>query len=244
MTDNMNNQAENQAENNNNDSVLDSLKDAGEAFLVAGGRLGDVVGDFTKRFKEERTAEQPVGAHMMADEVDANDTLVQQMKAAVSRARDSFKEASSKDEYKNASVAFAGDAEGIVRDLAGSVNRAARGTKDTAQADEARTALNDAVSQVREGFDKAVSQVRDRAASSNNAEAKTESEGFINDARGFLDNMINRISDALNRDDADDIKDAANSNAEQAHAEKPAEVIDGEVVNIDDDSDTSKGDSI
>ncbi|WP_018297884.1 CGLAU_01105 family protein [Corynebacterium lubricantis] len=192
-----------------------SLKGIGEALVNAGGRLGDVVGDFTDRFK----ADSPEG-----------NGLGDQVKQAVARARTSFSEASDADQYKRASASFAGDAESIFRDLAGSVSRAAQGTKDSAELGAARESLNSAMDQIRQAFDQSVGQIRERTEKSGTDQDKKESEGFINDMRGRLEGMISRVNEGL--DNAkDSTKDSANTDA--------PDIIDGEVVTeSDSESDT------
>lgn len=189
--------------NQNNDSLKDSLKEAGEALLNAGGRLGDVLSEFTTRFKDDRDPATPAGRTNAAGLPEDNETLVDQIKQAAARARASFSEASNADQYKTATASFAGDAENIFRDIAGSVSRAAQGTKDSAEVEDARASFNEAIGQVRETFEQGVRQVRER----NNAAGDQESEGFIAEMRERLEGLIARASESVNQktDEAADI---------------------------------------
>ncbi|MHA2787941.1 CGLAU_01105 family protein [Corynebacterium sp. S7] len=208
--------------NKNNDSVRDSLKGVGEALLNAGGRLGDAVGDFSERFKADRTDSSKEG-----------NALAEQVKQAVARARTSFGEAKDAEQYKRAGASFAGDAENIFRDISGSFTRAAQGAKDSEDAGAARESLNSAMDQIRQTFDQSVSQIRERTAKSGSEQDKQESEGFINEMRGRLEDLMSRVNDGL---------DKAQDKAQDSTKNTAADIIDGEVVS-ESDTDTPKNPS-
>lgn len=218
--------------NQNSESLGESLKGAGEALVAAGASLGDMVGDFTRRFKADREADTPAGAHAASSPLDDDDTVLDQVKHVVSRAREAFGQASNADEYKQASASFAGDAEHIFRDLAGSVSRAAQGAKDSDRADEARSAFDDAIAQVRATFDQAVGQVRERANSAGDDATKAESEGVIADMRNRMEGLINRVSEGFSNGNDQGSDQAADG----------ADIIDGEVVDTDDNTANPKDD--
>ncbi|SES27017.1 CGLAU_01105 family protein [Corynebacterium cystitidis] len=151
-----------------------------------------------------------------------DDSVLDQVKDAVSRARESFGQAS---------ATFAGDAENIVRDLAGSVSRAAQGAKDSNRVDEL-------ITQVRSAFDQAVDQVRERANSTGDDSTKAESEGIIADMRTRLEGLIGRVSDGFS--DGHSAAGAAGAASRDADgvADEAADIIDGEVVDTHDTPDT------
>lgn len=191
----------------NNQSLMDSLRSAGEAWLTAGSALGGVVSHFTRSFRDDRTAQEPQGAHALGDVADAHDTLGEQLKAAVDNARASFSSADNDRDFRAAASSFAADAEGIFRDLAGSVARAGDATVNSARADEAKGALRDAVAEVSDAFNAAVAGVRNR-----DGEPGIDAEGAVNDLRARLDGFIAKVTDQVSGSGTQD------------------DIVDGEVV--------------
>ncbi|WP_257162054.1 CGLAU_01105 family protein [Corynebacterium cystitidis] len=168
-----------------------------------------------------------------------DDSVLDQVKDAVSRARESFGQASNAEEFKQASATFAGDAENIVRDLAGSVSRAAQGAKDSNRVDEL-------ITQVRSAFDQAVDQVRERATSTGDDSTKAQSEGIIADMRTRLEGLIGRVSDGFSDGhSAAGAAGAAGAASRDADgvADEAADIIDGEVVDTHDTANSPKEDS-
>ncbi|QPK83449.1 hypothetical protein G7Y29_01100 [Corynebacterium qintianiae] len=203
-------------------SIMDSLRGAGEAWLAAGSALGNAVGAFAANFREERAADRPAGAHSLAGEgADAQDTLGQQLRAAVDNARGAFNSADNDRDFRAAASSFATDAEGIFRDIAGSVSRAGGATAGSGEAEEVKAAFGNAVNEVRETFSQAVSGVRNRA-----EESDIDAEGTVTDLRDRLDSLIAKLSEQVN-----------GRNEESADS---ADIIDGEVVR---DTDQNSGNS-
>lgn len=201
-------------ENSHNDNN-DSRKGVFEALLSAGGQIGDVASDFASRFKADRVNPEE-GKHALQSE---NTPIGDQVKQAVAKARDSFKDADDNEQRKSAGASFLGDAESIIKDLAGSASRAAQGTKDS----EATQELREKLSQVRQGFDDSVSQIRERAAKSGDEQEKQDSEGFIEEMRGRLDGLINKVGDSFSNGKEDG----------EVVSEPAPDIIEGEVVEDD-----------
>lgn len=200
----------------NNGSLMDSLKSAGEAWLLAGSALSNVVGHFAHNFREDRGAEAPQGAHALGGAAD-NETLGTQFKAAVENARASFSSADNDRDFRAAASSFATDAEGILRDLTGSLSRAGDATVNSPQTEDAKAAFSDALSEVREAFNQAVAGVRNRA-----EESDIDAEGTVNDLRSRLEGMIGKVSEQFNA--------AGGSTPRDGRGDRDANIVDGEVV--------------
>ncbi|GAB2502178.1 hypothetical protein CATRI_01460 [Corynebacterium atrinae] len=189
-----------------NNSLLDNLREPFQAWVTAGSRLGDVVSDFADRFKEDR------------EKADVDDS-VGRFKAASQEAREGLSAASSTEDYKKVTAAFAGRAEEILRDVAASTRRVAEDTKDSAAVADAKAAFGSAVSSVKESFDDAVAKARSRR------DSDADEESILDDLRSRLDDLIGRAK-------------AAAPESESAPAEEDAAappMIDGEVVDTDPD---------
>ncbi|MEX3504115.1 CGLAU_01105 family protein [Corynebacterium sp. LK2510] len=194
-------------------SLMDNLKSIGEAWLAAGWSLGGVASHFVDNLREER------GSAAEGEEASANDSVAQQLKAAVDRARSEFSSADNDRDFRSAASSFASDAEGIFRSLAGPLTRAGDATLNSGQTDDAKNAFADAVAEVRETFNQAVAGIRNRA-----EEADVDAEGAVNDLRSRLEGLISKVTDQLGQSGQDaESEDAAD-----------AEVVDGEVVSKDD----------
>lgn len=117
------------------DSLLDSLR-------AAGSSLGGIVGEFTQAYKKDReNSTEETGSHALHDPVEEKDTTAAQIRAAGAHARQTFREGSGLGAVKDAAGTFAGHAESIARDVAGSVVAAADATRESGRVDEVGGAL-------------------------------------------------------------------------------------------------------
>lgn len=208
-----------------NRSMLDNLREPFQAWLSAGSRLGDVVSDFAGRFREDREkAEFSSGAHAQPSPVTEEDSTTGRFKAAAQEAREGLSAAKSADDYKRVSAVFAGHAEEIIRDLAGSARRAADQTKGSESAEDARNAFDRAVAAVRETFDETVEQARARRAVSG---TEQDEQSFIDELRGRLDDLISRAGALAGREEKARYTPTAPSST--GEGEVP-HMIDGEVI--------------
>ncbi|WP_027004216.1 CGLAU_01105 family protein [Corynebacterium halotolerans] len=180
------------------DSLLDNLREPFQAWLNAGSRLGDVVSDFADRFRDDReTSDNGSGAHARRSAVDGEETTLGRFRAASREAREKLSGARSTEELKSATSSFAGHAEDIIRDVAGSARRAADETRHSSSVDEAKDAFSRAVGSVRESFDETVEAVRARRAESGSGgsgDTGDDADGLIADLRQRLDDLIDRAS--------------------------------------------------
>lgn len=218
--------------NDPKNSLLDNLREPFQAWVAAGSRLGDVVTDFTGRFREEREDnEVATGAHAKPSPIEDEDTLLGRFKVASQEARAGFSDADSADDYKTVSATFAGRAEEIIRDLADSARRAADETKDSDTVEDAKEAFNSAVASVRGTFDETVAQVRAR---SNRADADNE-DSVIDDLRSRLDDLIKRARTATDQVvGAADTGHATQTSQPSTTTDGPIpHMIDGEVISVD-----------
>ena len=199
-------------------SLMDSLKTAGEAWLLAGSALSGVVSHFATNFREDRGTDAPQGAHALGDVADQNSTLGQQFKAAIENARASFSSADNDRDFRAAASSFATDAEGILRDLTGSLSRAGDATAKSPQTEDAKEAFADAISEVRDAFNQAVAGVRNRA-----EESDIDAEGTVNDLRSRLEGMIGKVTEQFN----------GQASGAAGSATATADIVDGEVVSDD-----------
>jgi len=219
---------------NNNNSLLDNLREPFQAWVAAGARLGDVVSDFAERYRADRErTDLAGGAHAAASPLAGEESTADRFKAAASEARTGLSGAQSTEDYKNVSLAFASRAEDIIRDIAGSVRRAAGETKSSESASEARSAFNNATASVRATFDETVEQARARRAAAGTADTEGE-QSFIDDLRRRLDDLITRAGDALNKEEQAPTAPSTNGDGEVPH------MIDGEVVSSEDVPDPKK----
>lgn len=204
---------------NNDGDNNDSVRGPFQAWLNAGSALGDIVGDFAGRFQEDRKHDEPEhGEHALRDPVDDQETVLGKFRAATTEAREAFKQAEGTEELKSASAQFGGRAEGIFRDVAGSVTRAADGTKDSTSVGEARAAFSDAVASVRTSYDEAVEKLR-----SDNTDGSSDSDNStIDNLRGYLDDLVGRARTAVGGNGASENTDA--------DSDEKADIIEGEVV--------------
>lgn len=241
MTEHTGNSAnQNNSSNNGEESIRNTLKGAGEASLNAWSRLGDLASEFGRNFRADRDADISGGAHA-ADTEDLTDDHAgfgDQFKAAIANARQAYEGAENDRDFRAATASLAGDAESIFRDFAGSVTRAADTARESDEADKMKSAFRDAADEVRESFNIAVNQVRNRGGeagaedtannTANNtangtASGTSSAEDTIADMRSRLDDMINRLGSVFASD-------------EPAPTDTPAErdtasdIIDGEVV--------------
>lgn len=212
----------------NDDTILSALKGAGEVSLAAFSRLGDLAGEFGKNFRADRdaAADTPSGAHASPDDkiVDDHAGLADQLKAAVANARQAYQGAENDRDFGAATSSFAGDVESIFRDFAGSVTRAADSARESDEAEKAKAAFGDAVTEVRETFNAAVSQVRNRADNSD-----VDVEGTVNDMRARLDEVVNRVAATFGNGNGKDAGVSESAKAESDNADA-ADIIDGDVV--------------
>lgn len=173
-------------------SLLENLREPFQAWVSAGSRLGDVVSDFAGRFREDREkGDVSHGAHAMHSPVEGEETTASRFRAAAQEARAGLSDAKSTEDYKSVSVTFAGRAEEIIRDLAGSARRAADQTKESGAAEDAKSAFDRAVASVRATFDETVEQSRARRTGTGTGDEQHE-QSFIDELRGRLDDLISR----------------------------------------------------
>lgn len=240
------NNANNSNNSNNSDSFMETLRGAGEASLNAWSRLGDLAGEFSRNFRADRSASVDTGAHHANGEDLTDDHIgfADQLKAAVTNARKAYQSAKDDNAFRAATASFAGDAESIFRDFAGSVTRAADTARESTEANQTKQAFSAAVDEVRETFNTAISQVRKGASNSDG-----DVEGTVADLRTRLEDMISRVSGAFDgaanfteRTSTETTKGAATGSATEAAKESSGEpgIVDGEVVGddvIEDDTD-------
>lgn len=173
------------------DSLLDNLREPFQAWLNAGSRLGDVVSDFADRFRDDReSSDRGSGAHALHSTVDEQETTLGRFRAATHEAREKLGGARSADDLKAATSSFAGHAEDIIRDVAGSARRAAGETRSSNSVEEAKEAFSRAVSSVRSSFDETVEAVRSRRAEGGSD--TEDADSLIADLRRRLDDLIER----------------------------------------------------
>lgn len=214
------------------DSFLDGLKETGQAWLSAGGRLGDVVSDFTTRFRDSDGQDKPAGAHAKHDPVSAEKSTGARFKAASRAATERLNQARNADDLKAATSGFAGHAEDIIRDVTANLRRAATETRGGESAEEARTAFSNAIGSVRDSFDEAVAAVQSRRRElGQNADGEEESS-MVADLRARLDDLINRAG-SITRGGS-----AAEQTADGEKMPDP-DIIDGEVISEDTENSTS-----
>lgn len=206
-------------------SLMDNLREPLKAWVAAGSRLGDVVSDFAGRFREDREkTDESYGAHAKPGPVEGEETAASRFKAAAQEARVGLSSAKSTEDYKTVSVAFAGRAEEIIRDLAGSARRAAEQTKDSPVADDAKNAFDRAIASVRATFDETVEQARVRRAEP--GDEKRE-QSFVDELRGRLDDLISRAGSVTGQPE----KEASAPTAPSTTGEgEVTHMIDGEVI--------------
>lgn len=213
------------------DSLLDNLREPFHAWLSAGSRLGDVVSDFADRFRDDREAgDHAAGAHAQRSAVDEEANTLGRFRAASQEAREKFSGARSADDLRAATSSFAGHAEDIIRDVAGSARRAVGETRSSSSVDEAKEAFSQAVSSVRSSFDETVEAVRERRGTSDSGPGSAdhdEAEGLIADLRQRLDDLIERAS----------FIGGGEVNASTTGPAGDPDIIDGEVV-VSDESAT------
>ncbi len=127
---------------------------------AAGSSLGGLVGEFTEAYRRDRegSAHEP-GTHALHDPVDEKDTTVGQIRAAGADARRTFQEGSGFGAVKDAAGTFAGHAEGIVRDVAGSVVAAADATRGSGKLGDVGGALG----RIRDSVEGTLGRVRGRS---------------------------------------------------------------------------------
>lgn len=205
------------------DSFRSHLRDAGQAWVNAGARLGDVVSDFAGRFRDGSAAEPASGAHAKPDPVSEERTTAGRFRVAAGQASDRLRNIRGTDDLKNTTSDFAGHAEDIIRDVAGNVRQAASGTRDSGAATDARAALSDAVASVRDSFDEAVEAVQERRrqAGENNPDA----DSMIADLRARLDDLIERAG-SLSRDEG-------TPSTTNAGSGQDPDIIEGELISED-----------
>lgn len=205
------------------DSVFDNLREPFQAWLNAGSRLGDVVSDFADRFRDDReNGDREAGAHARHSAVNEEESTLGRFRAATKEAREKLTDAKGADGLKEATSDFAGHAEDIIRDVAGSVRRAAGGTKDSDAVEEARTAFSAAVSSVRASFDETVEGLRQRRGSQDE-----DADSMIADLRRRLDDLIARAGTI----GAGDEKDTSATLATDPDVDP--DIIEGEVLSED-----------
>lgn len=208
---------------NNKDSFLDNLREAGQAWVDAGSRLGDVVSDFAGRFKDGTGAEHSSGAHAKPDPVTEEKSTTGRFRAAAREASDRLGSVRNTDDLKHATGNFAAHAEDIIRDVAGNVRRAASETRDSDAATEARSALSTAIGSVRDSFDEAVDSVQERRRNTGDTSAGADS--MIADLRARLDDLISRAGSLARNDDEPAAADAGSGT--------DPDIIDGELISED-----------
>lgn len=202
------------------DSLLDNLKEAGQAWVAAGSRLGDVVSDFAGRFRDTPEEERSAGAHAKPDPVTDQPTTAGRFKSAAAEASERLGSVRSTDDLRTATSNFAGHAEDIIRDVAGNARRAAGETRDSESAAEARTAFSTAISSVRDSFDDAVNAVQDRRRKA--GEDSPDADSLIADLRSRLDDLISRAGTLSSND--------TTPSSANAGSEPDPDIIDGELI--------------
>lgn len=205
------------------DSLLDNLKEAGQAWVTAGSRLGDVVSDFAGRFRDNPEEERATGAHAKPDPVSDQATTAGRFKSAAAEASERLGDVRNTDDLKKATSNFAGHAEDIIRDVAGNARRAAGETRGSESAAEARTAFSTAISSVRDSFDDAVNAVQERRKKA--GENSPDADSMIADLRSRLDDLISRAGTLSSDDTTPDSADAG--------SEPDPDIIDGELISED-----------
>ena len=146
----------NEEQDKHEDSLLDSVK-------AAGSSLGGLFGEFTGAYRKDREGgAEESGSHAMPDPVEEKETTMEQLRAAGKDARRTFNEGSGFGAVKDAAGNFAGHAEGIVRDVAGSVAAAADATKESGAVGEVQKNVGGAFGKVRDSVEGAFGKVRGR----------------------------------------------------------------------------------
>lgn len=207
------------------DSILDNLREAGQAWLRAGSRLGDVVADFSGKIREAGEDTTTGGAHALHDPVLDQEGTAGRFRAAAREASAKLSSARSADDLKAATGGFASHAEDILRDAAGNVRRAATETKDGASAEQARAAFATAVKSVRGSFDEAVGALQERRPHSG---GDAEGNSTIEELRARLDDLIARAG-SMARRGGENEPETGSGEKDAGNREIP-DIIDGEVI--------------
>lgn len=214
------------------DSFFEGLKETGQAWLSAGGRLGDVVSEFTTRFRDSDEQSQPPGAHAKHDPVSEEKSTGARFRAASRAATERLNQARSADDLKAATSGFAGHAEDIIRDATGNLRRAAAETRGGESAEEARSAFSTAIGSVRDSFDEAVAAVQARRRELGQNSGGEEESTLVADLRARLDDLINRAGSITRGETLGD-------QAADGDNMPDPDIIDGEVISEDTESNTS-----
>lgn len=224
---NTHNSADNSPEK---DSIFGNLKETGQAWLSAGSRLGDVVSDFTGRFREQEGSTTSAGAHALHDPVLAQESTASRFRAATKEASAKLSSARSAGELKAATGGFASHAEDILRDASTNLRRAAAETKEGESAEQARAAFTTAVKSVRESFDEAVDSVQERRAALGSGDKTDEGEAnsTIEELRARLDDLITRAGSMARRSGGS--AGEKTPDAEDAGNRGIPDIIEGEVI--------------
>lgn len=211
------------------DSLLDNLREAGQAWLRAGSRLGDVVSDFTGKVREAGEDNTTGGAHALHDPVLEQESTAGRFRAATREASLKLGSARSADDLKAATGGFASHAEDILRDVAGNVRRAATETKEGESAEQARAAFATAVKSVRESFDEAVGVLQERRSQLGGERGgDTEGNSTIEELRARLDDLIVRAGSMARRGGEEEPETGAGE--KDAGNRGIPDIIDGEVI--------------
>lgn len=148
------------SDNKDTPDFKDALKNVGEVSGTAVVRIGDVIGEFTKRLREDREATGASGArHAEESVVEDNEGVFSQFKAAIDNARQAYQGAQNDNDVRAAGASLLNDTDAILRDLAGSVTRAGYSTGESDEAEEAKKALRTALEEIRETLGAALSKV-------------------------------------------------------------------------------------
>lgn len=107
-----------------------TLRDVGEALLVAGNSLGSVIGKFAENLRQD-------GAD-----------VAEQLRGAVENAREAFNAAGNDNDFKAAASSFVADMDGVFSNLGDNVSE----TGDSVEASEAKDALRLTVMEIRDTF--------------------------------------------------------------------------------------------
>ncbi|MCK7642468.1 CGLAU_01105 family protein [Corynebacterium sp. CCM 8835] len=217
--------------------ALEKLREPFNAWVSAGAALGPLVGELGDRLREDL---RNVGDR---DEKKSAGDRVEDTAEEARKAAEDLGDADSVEDAKKAVSGFAATAESTIRDLSGSVRNAAGQTRDTEAAQQARTAFQEAVDATRRAFDEAVEALRDRSGDDDHDNA-AKNASTVDEVRNAVDNLVARAGEVVRdlKNTGGERIDDLRTRVQASGSEKSdaADIIDGEVINEDDDTETGK----
>ncbi|MCX7445313.1 CGLAU_01105 family protein [Corynebacterium sp. P7003] len=219
--------------------ALDKLREPFNAWVSAGAALGPLVEELGDKLRDDLRG---VGGR---DGRGANTAQVEDTAAEARKAAEDLGDADSVDEAKSVVSGFAATAESTIRDLSGSVRNAAGETRDTEAAEKARSAFQEAVDSTRRAFDEAVESLRERSGRTDGEGDSTEdNESTLDGVRNAVDNLVARAGEVVRdlKSSGGERLDDLRTRVQDSGSDKSdtADIIDGEVVNGDDGTETGK----